>query len=109
MIFEPSRSSVTGTIPLPVSRLITSSWSGPPSTNAAPSVGCPANCVSAVGVKMRIFACPPASAGYTNTVSENLVSSASRWSISSGISRASVKTASWFPSSGRSVNTSAMT
>ncbi len=96
-------------MPFPVSRLITSSWSGPPRTNAEPSVGCPANFVSAVGVKIRIFACPPSSAGYTKTVSENLVSNASRWSVSSGISRASVKTASWFPSSGRSVKTSAMT
>ena len=35
--------------------------------------------------------------------------SASGWSRSSGISRASVKTASWFPVSGVFVKTSAMT
>src|SRR6185369_11375909 len=38
-----------------------------------------------------------------------LSSRASGWSLSSGISRASVKTASWFPVSGVSVKTSATT
>ena len=43
-----------GTLPRPVSSVITPSCSGAPSTNAVPSVGCPANGSSKVGVKIRI-------------------------------------------------------
>ncbi len=53
-IRSPSRSSATGTVPAPVSSRISSTWSGPPSTKADPSVGCPANSISSVGVKIRI-------------------------------------------------------
>ncbi len=38
-----------------------------------------------------------------------VISRASGWSWSSGMARASVKTASWFPASGRSVKTSQTT
>ena len=41
-----SRSSSTGTMPLPVSSAITPSCSGAPSTNAVPRHGCPANGIS---------------------------------------------------------------
>ena len=53
-----SRSSRTGTRPAPVSSLISSSESGALRMNAVPSVGCPANGISIVGVKIRIRACP---------------------------------------------------
>ena len=56
---DSSRSSLTGTLPRPVSSVITSSWSGAPSTKAVPSVGWPANGSSKVGVKMRILTLPP--------------------------------------------------
>ena len=82
---------------------------GCPMTNAVPRVGWPANRSSAAGVKMRIRTCASPSPGYTNTDSLSAISFASGWSRSSGISRASVKTASWLPSSGLSVNTSATT
>jgi hypothetical protein len=55
---------------------------------------------------MRNLTCPPASGGYTKTVSEKFISFASFCSCASGISRASVKTASWFPASGTSVKAS---
>jgi len=55
----PSRSSRTGTTPLPVSSRISSSWSGPARTNAEPSVGWPAKGTSTPGVKIRIRACAP--------------------------------------------------
>jgi hypothetical protein len=58
---------------------------------------------------MRIFACPPSAGGYTKTVSLKLISRASRCRLVSGISRASVNTASWLPLSGSSVNTSTTT
>ena len=57
---DSSRSSATGTLPRPVSSVITPSWSGAPSTKAVPSVGCPANGSSKYGVKMRIRTLPPA-------------------------------------------------
>jgi hypothetical protein len=95
--------------PANVSNRISPSWSGAASTNAEPSVGWPAKRSSVAGVKIRIRACPPCSGGSTNTVSEKFISRASGWSISSGISRASVKTASWLPSRGLSVKTSATT
>ena len=59
-IRAPSRSSATGTVPRPVSIRISSSCSGPASTNAVPSVGCPANGTSSAGVKMRILTWPSA-------------------------------------------------
>ena len=74
-----------------------------------PSVGCPANGSSCAGVKMRMRTCPSPSFGSTNTVSEKFISFASRCISPSGTSRASVKTPSWFPSSGVSVKTSATT
>ena len=55
-IRAPSRSSSTGTTPLPVSSRISPSCIGPASTNAAPRVGCPANGTSTPGVKIRILA-----------------------------------------------------
>src|SRR6266511_3943662 len=100
MIFGPSRSSRTGTIPAPVSSRISPSCSGPASTNADPSVGCPANASSSRGVKMRIRACPPASGLYTKTVSLRFSSRAIRCSDSSGNSRACVKSASSSPATG---------
>src|SRR5919109_1478519 len=53
--------------------------------------------------------CPSASGGRTKTVSLRFISRASGWSSSSGMSRASVKTASGLPASGVSVKTSATT
>ncbi len=103
------RSSTIGTIPCFVSSQISGSCIGVPSTNAVPRTGWPANGSSDAGVKIRIRAWPSASGGYTKTVSLNAISLASGWSRCSGISRASVKTASWFPSSGLLVNTSATT
>ena len=74
-IAAPSRSSSTGTTPAPVSSRSTIFCSGPPSTNAAPSVGCPANGSSAAGVKIRIrTSASSACGGSTNTVSEKLIS-----------------------------------
>src|SRR5438034_287481 len=78
---------------------------GPASTKAVPSVGCPAKSISLTGVKILIFAWPPASAGSTNVTSEKLISRASACIVSPSSPRASVKTASWFPSSGLSVKT----
>ena len=43
--------------PFPVSSVISSSWSGPASTKAEPSVGWPAKGTSTAGVKMRMRAC----------------------------------------------------
>jgi hypothetical protein len=60
-------------------------------------------------VKIRIRACPPASAGSTNTVSDRFISRARFCIVASSTSRPSVKTASWFPVSGVSVNTSQTT
>ena len=74
-----------------------------------PRIGCPANGISARGLKIRIRAVPPASAGSTNTVSEKPISSASACMVSSASPRASVKTASWLPCRGVSVKTSATT
>jgi len=106
----PSRSSVTGTIPAPVSSRSTIFESGPASTNAAPSVGWPANGSSADGVKMRILTSASAVvAGSTKTDSERFVSRASACMSASPRSRASVKTASAFPARGSSVKTSATT
>ena len=62
-ILGPSRSSRTGTSPMPVSITIVSSCIGWAITNAVPSVGCPANGSSEAGVKMRMRMFPPASAG----------------------------------------------
>ncbi len=39
------------------------SWSGAASTNAVPSVGCPAKGTSPAGVKIRMRTCPSAVAG----------------------------------------------
>jgi hypothetical protein len=58
---------------------------------------------------MRMRAWPPAAGGNTKTVSERFISRASAGRSPSGIARASVKTASWFPVSGRSVKTSQTT
>ena len=105
----PSRSSATGTTPAFVSSLITESCSGAASTNAVPSVGCPANGSSVAGVKIRIRACPSLSGGSTKTVSERFISRASLCICSVSRPRPSVKTASPFPASGVSVKTSAIT
>ena len=67
---DSSRSSTTGTMPMPHSSSITPSCSGAASTNAAPSVGWPANGISPDSVKMRIQACPPSRGGSTKTDSE---------------------------------------
>jgi hypothetical protein len=110
VIFGPSRTSSTGTTPAPVSRRMTTFDIGPPSTNADPSVGCPANGSSPAGVKIRIrTSASSARAGRQKTVSENAISFASACIVASSRSRASVNTASWFPSSGVSVKTSATT
>ena len=93
----------------PVSSAITPSCSGAPSTNAVPRHGCPANGSSLRGVKIRIRTVPPSRGGRTKTVSERPSSSASSCIVTSSRSRASVKTASWLPASGRSVKTSART
>ena len=107
LIRAPSRSSSTGTIPAPVSSRSTIACSGPPSTKAAPSVGCPAKGSSAAGVKMRMrTSAPSACGGSTKTVSDRFVSRASRCIVSESRSRASVKTASWLPASAVSVKTS---
>src|SRR5512134_1624981 len=106
---DSSRSSSTGTMPMPVSSSTTARWSGVPSTHAVPSVGCPAKGSSAAGVKIRMRAVPPPSAGRTNVVSEKPISRASACIVSASSSRASVKTASWFPASARSVKTSTTT
>ena len=106
----PSRSSSTGTTPAAVSSRITIFDSGPPSTNAVPSVGWPANGSSTAGVKILMRTSASSfEGGRTNTVSERFVSFASACIVSSSRSRASVKTASWLPARGTSVKTSAMT
>ena len=106
----PSRSSSTGTTPEPVSSRITIFCSGPPSTNALPSVGWPANGSSTSGVKIRIRTSASSTvAGSTKTVSERFISRARRAIVCSSRSRPSVKTASWFPANGVSVKTSAIT
>ena len=64
---------------------------------------------SAAGVKIRTRAVPPSSAGRTNVVSEKPISRASACIVPASSSRASVKTASWFPASARSVKTSTTT
>ena len=103
----PSRSSSTGTTPAPVSSRITAFWSGPPRTNAVPSVGCPAKGISAAGVKMRMrTSASGVVGGRTKTLSANIISFASACIVSGSRSRASVKTAIWFPVSGVSVKTS---
>ncbi len=110
MIRAPSRSSSTGTTPAPVSRLITIFCSGPPRTNADPSVGCPANGSSVAGVKIRIrTSAPSACGGSTNAVSESCSSRASACIVSSSRSRASVNTASWLPARAVSAKTSTTT
>ena len=63
MIRAPSRSSATGTIPLPVSSRISVNWSGAARTNAVPSVGCPANGTSWAGVNILMRAFRPLPAG----------------------------------------------
>jgi len=94
-IFAPSRSSSTGTIPPAISIRSTIFWSGPPSTNAVPSVGWPANGSSVAGVKIRMrTSAPSACGGSTNTVSEKFISLARACIVSGSRSRASVKTAS---------------
>jgi hypothetical protein len=95
MIRGPSRVSSTGTTPESVSIRITSFESGPPSTNAAPSVGWPANGSSRAGVKIRIRTSASSDdGGSTKTVSERFVSRAISCISSPVRSRASVKTAS---------------
>ena len=109
-ILGPSRSSSTGTTPAPVSSRTTIFDSGPPRTNAAPSVGWPANGSSTAGVKIRMRTSAVGSVGgRTKTVSESFVSRASSCISSTVRSRASVKTASWLPVSGVSVKTSQRT
>ena len=94
-ISAPSRWSSTGTTPAPVSIRSTIFCSGPPSTNAVPSVGCPANGSSVPGVKIRIrTSASSACGGSTKTVSEKFISFASACIVSGSRSRASVKTAS---------------
>ena len=104
-----SRSSATGTIPMPVSSRKTGACSGAASTKADPRVGWPANGSSAEGVKIRIRACASASDGSTKTLSERFSSRPSRCISSSERPRPSVNTATGFPSSGVSVKTSATT
>ena len=79
----PSALIVTEIGPTPSSKTIDvlapSSATSPidASTNAAPSVGCPANGSSVPGVKIRSFlVCAGSSGGNTNTVSERLSSRA---------------------------------
>ena len=109
-IREPSRSSRTGTTPAPVSSRSRRAAAARASTNAVPSIGCPANGSSSAGVKIRIRTCPSAGRADRRRPSrERFISRASGCSCSSGISRASVKTASWLPASGTSVKTSATT
>ncbi len=91
---ESSRSSATVTTPAPVSSAIAPSWSGAPRTYAVPRIGCPAKGISWRGLKMRTLACPSASAGRTNVVSENPISSVSACIVSASRPRASVNTAS---------------
>ena len=92
--------------PAPVSSSIASRPRCPQSTNALPSVGCPANGSSVAGVKIRIRASPPAAGGSTNTVSDRFISLATRCILSGDSPPASVNTASGLPSSGVPVNTS---
>jgi len=73
-------------------------------TWAVPSVGCPANGISKVGVKMRTFAVALAD-GRTNVVSDRLNCSASACIAASSRSRASSKTHSGLPASGLSAKT----
>ena len=70
MMRAPSRSSVTGTTPEPVSSRISPSCSGAASTNADPSTGWPANGSSTAGVKMRIRACPPSARQHEDGLGE---------------------------------------
>ena len=74
---DSSRSSSTGTMPLPVSSAITPSCSGAPRTNAVPRHGMPGERDLVCGVKMRIRTVPPSRGGSTKTVSEKPSSSAS--------------------------------
>ena len=79
------------------------------STNAAPSVGWPANGSSAPGVKIRSFrVLAGLSAGNTNTVSERLSSRAIACINLASSPMAEGKTASWFPPNISVVNTSAV-
>src|SRR5687767_1541598 len=74
------------------------------STAAVPTVGCPANGSSALGVKMRTR-----QGGNTNVVSGKLNSRAIACIARSERPCASGKTASWLPLNGWSVKTSAIT
>ncbi len=77
---------------------------------AVPIVGCPANCTSVAGVKIRTRASSPGrSGGSTNVVSGKLNSRASRCMAFADSPSASGKTVSWFPVHGRRVKTSART
>src|SRR5499433_2416068 len=98
-ILPTRRSSSTREAPVP-----------PRITLAVPKVGWPANGSSSATVKMRTFTpCArsmAASRGRMKVVSERLVSRARRWNSSSRSARASVNTATAFPSRARSVKTS---
>src|SRR5262245_42433331 len=98
-ILPTRRSSSTQEAPVP-----------PRITLAVPKVGWPANGSSSATVKMRTFTpCSrsmAASRGRMKVVSERLVSRARRWNSSSRSARASVNTATAFPSRARSVKTS---
>ena len=87
-----------------VSRSKGSTW---PSTAAVPITGWPANGSSRRGREDPHRGVPSArSAGVTNVVSDRLVSRAIRCIATASSPRASVKTQSAFPASGRPVNTS---
>ena len=96
---EPDRHLV----PLPVSSLISSSCKGSASTNAVPSVGCPVNGISTFLGREDAHA--RVSVGFLRPKDEDRLRVVhllcnGRCNIGSGISRASVKTASWFPGPG---------
>ena len=77
------------------------------SANVLPIVGCPAIGISFIGVKMRMrMSVSDRSAGRMNVLSEKFISRASRCILAVSSPRASVKTASWLPSSASPVNTS---
>jgi hypothetical protein len=79
------------------------------STQAVPSVGWPANGISADGVKIRVaYSRPSLTAEDGNVDSEKPNSCAIAWHCSRDRSSAPCTTASWLPANGRSVNTSTM-
>ena len=110
---SPSRrSTAIGTIPAFSSNVIRIGWSSGPSsprvasTNAVPTLGCPANGTSTAGVKIRTRRVLPFSGGKTKEVSAKLNSRAICCIRLSDSPVAAGSTASWLPPKRVAVKTS---